>query len=54
MVFNGFGAEMDFLARSSNGGRRVVKVFDSEGSNVGIELVLVGWVSSAEMSTDDL
>ena len=52
MVFNGFGAEMDFLARSSNGGRRVVKVYDSEGSNVGIELV--AWVSSAEMSTDDL
>jgi hypothetical protein len=46
----GNGAEMDFLAWSSNGGRRVVKV--SEGSNAGIELV--AWASSAEMSTDDL
>ena len=48
-AFNGNGAQMDFLARSSNGGRRVVKV--SEGSNVEIELVV--WASSAEMSTDD-
>ena len=46
----GNGAEMDFLASSSNGGRRVVEV--PEGSNVGIELI--EWASSAEMSTDDL
>ena len=43
---------MDFLAWSSNGGRRLGVVKVSEGSNVGIELV--AWASSAEMSTDDL
>ena len=51
MDFNGSGAEMDFLAWSSNGGRRAVKV--SEGSNVGLVATVV-WASSAEMSTDDL
>lgn len=50
VVSNGRSADMDFLAWSSNGGRRVVDV--SAGSNVEIELA--AWASSAEMSTGDL
>lgn len=47
------GAETDFLAWSSNGGRRVVNV--SEGSNVtDVRIELVSWASSGEMSTGDL
>ena len=48
----GNGAEIDFLAWSSNGGRRLEV---SEGSIVGIKPVAsLTWASSAKISTDDL